>query len=114
MTDITPLLYEAGHKEGCDTSDINIFGYFQNPENGTIYHEVADNYMDYEYYPEENLKGVRRILKALSSYIKDKIPLDTLIYVYHKIVMEEAKNNLQVPFSLSDEEKEACGIHEEW
>ncbi len=109
MTDITPLMYEADRNAGCDTSDMNVFGYFQNSESGIIYHDVAWNYMDYEYYPEENLKGVRLILKAVSSFIKNKIPLDTLMYVYHKIVLEEAKNNVQVPFSLTDEEKEACG-----
>ncbi len=85
---IAPERYaETGHK-GADSSDMNIWGYFQNDE-GELYHEVIWNYMDFEYYPEELLTGKRRILKALSNYLKGEIDIELFAMAYHHILLEE-------------------------
>lgn len=52
---------QTGHK-GCDTSDMNVCGFFQAAD-GSIYNEVAWNYMDFKYYMPEKPVGKRRIIK---------------------------------------------------
>lgn len=64
------------------------YGYFQN-EDGCIYYECMHHYLDLEYYREEP-QGVRRILKAFSSFEKEEIGSDLLAISYH-IIMEEER-----------------------
>lgn len=95
MTGITPLKYDEDGRSHTDSSDMNVWGYFQDEGNGTLYQEVTWNYMDYEYYPEEMLTGKTRILKALSNLIKEKIDLELFIKAYHFIILEEMRNDFK-------------------
>ena len=109
MTGITPLKYEEDGRSLMDTSDMNVWGFFQNEENGTIYREVTYNYMDYEYFPTEMLTGKRRILKALSNLLKEEIDIELFINAYHLIILEETKNDL-MPMWFTDEGLKLAGI----
>ena len=85
---ITPDRYAEPDRKGADSSDMNVWGYFQN-DGGELYHEVTFNYMDFEYFPAELLTGKRRILKSLSSYLKCEIGIDLFALAYHHILLEE-------------------------
>lgn len=76
------------HRECADETDMTAYGYFQN-EDGSIYYECMHHYLDLEYYREEP-QGVRRILKAFSSFEKEEIGSDLLAISYH-IIMEEER-----------------------
>ena len=71
-----------------DNSDMNAWGEFQREEDGEIYSEVMDNYMDCEYYRGE-LTGKRRILTALSNFVKGRIDVCLFARAYHQILAEE-------------------------
>ena len=74
-------------RQGRDCSDMTANGWFQD-ENGIIYSECMHDYMSLEYYPIEKLKGVQKILIALSNN------------AYHSILMEAyAKKNRPRYFS---------------
>lgn len=87
MTAVTPENAKESTRLYGDTSDMNAWGYFQR-EDGTVYGEVMSNYMDLEYYRGE-LTGKRRILRALSSYIKNEIDLGLFADAYHHILIDE-------------------------
>ena len=93
MTNITPIDFEKNGRTLSDTTDMTVSGYFQF-EDGLIYQECNSNYMDYECCPKELLTGRRRLLKAISNYIKDEIPLDLLLAAYHTILLEERYKEL--------------------
>lgn len=71
-----------------DNSDMNAWGIFQQEEDGVIYSEVTWNYMDCEYYRGE-LTGKRRILTALSNFVKGRIDVCLFARAYHQILAEE-------------------------
>ena len=77
------------HRKRADETDMTAYGYFQR-EDGSVYHECMHHYLDLEYYREEP-KGIRRILKAFSSFEKEKLDIDLFVLTYH-IIMEEEKN----------------------
>ena len=110
MTGITPMYYEKDGRDHADTSDMIVTGYFQDKESGTIYHEVTDNYMDYEYYPAEKLIEKRRILKSLSNYIKKEISIELFIKSYHLIILEETKSDLTPRGWFTDEGLRLAGL----
>lgn len=66
------------------------YGYFQN-EDGSIYHECMHHYLDLEYYREEP-QGIRRILKAFSSFERGEFGSDLFAIAYHTIMEEERIN----------------------
>lgn len=68
-------------------ADMTADGYFQD-ENGRIYRECMHDYMGLEYYRGE-LGGKKRILKALGSFLKDKIDVGLLMNAYHILMSEE-------------------------
>ena len=72
---------------GGDCSDMVVNGLFQN-EDGTVFDECTANYMNFEYYRGE-LDGKKRILKAISNYLKGNISLELLLAAYHTILTEE-------------------------
>ena len=113
MTGITPLTYEEDGRTLWDSTDMNVWGYFQDEENGTVFHEVTSNYMDYEYFPEEELTGKKRILKALGNLLKNKISLELFINAYHVIILEETRNDLMPRGWFTDECMKLAGIWEE-
>lgn len=63
--------------------------------------EISD-YMDYEYYPTEKLTGNRRILLALSNFMKGKIDISLFVKAYHQIMLEESAIK-QMPGEFSKE-----------
>lgn len=113
MTGITPLKYDEDGRSHTDSSDMNVWGYFQDEETGTVYQEITFNYMDYEYFPEEKLTGKKRILKALSNLLKDEISLELFIKAYHLIILEETRNDLMPRGWFTDEGMKLAGIWNE-
>ena len=92
-----------------DTTDMHCHGYFVS-DNGRIYLDHhPENYMDMEYYRGE-LTGYQRILKALSSYIKDEISLDILLNAYHIICAEEAAAGDRKYLDVSDKWMKLAGL----
>ena len=107
---ITPDRYaETGHR-GADSSDMNVWGYFQSYDGG-IFYEVTFNYIDFEYYPEEMLIGKKRILKALSNYLKGKIDIELFSTAYQRILLEEQLKDT-MPNCFTDEGLRLAGIIE--
>ncbi|MCH5200759.1 MAG: hypothetical protein J1F60_07335 [Oscillospiraceae bacterium] len=98
---------QTGHK-GCDTSDMNVWGFFQ-AANGSIYNEAAWNYMDFKYYPPEKPVGKRRILKAPGNCMKGDIDIGLFALAYHQILTEEhAKEH--APLEYTDEALRLTGL----
>ena len=69
--------------------------------------------MDFEYFPEEQLAGKKRILKALSNLMKEKIGIGLFIHAYHLIMLEETRNDLMPHGWYTDEGMKLAGIWEE-
>ena len=90
-----------------DNSDMNGYGYFQN-EDGSLYYEVMWNYLNLEHYRGE-LTGRRRILTAMSNYLKDEIGHDILVRAYHYIMMEEYLNSIRIT-DITDEGMKLAGL----
>ena len=90
-----------------DYSDMLVHGLFQ-MQNGTIYRECTHSYMDFEFY-RKPLAGKKRILKAISNYIKGKISLDLLLNAYHIILSEERAAD-DYPWNITKDGLELAGI----
>lgn len=75
------------HRKNADGTDMTAYGYFQ-WEDGRVYYECMHHYLELEYYREEP-KGIRRILKAFSSFEKKEIGSDLFALAYHVILEEE-------------------------
>lgn len=95
-----------------DSSDMIAWGYYQNDKDGDIYCDQMWNYLNIEYYRDE-FKGKRRLLVALSSFVKGDIGLEFFLMAYRKILLEEAENNKWL-FSFPDDwlKKVGMGIKE--
>lgn len=73
----------------------HLFGYFQTGV-GSIYENPTwGHYIDFEFCPEEVLKGKRKILLSLSNYIKGKIPLECFVNDYHLIMLTEQMKDIR-------------------
>lgn len=83
--------YRSKHLEFGDCSDMIALCYQQYSEEGKIIYDHRHNILDYEYFRGE-LDGRKRVLKAISAYLKDEINLELLMIAYHQIIMEEALN----------------------
>ena len=83
--------YRSKHLEFGDCSDMIALCYQQYGEEGKIIYDHRHNILDYEYFHGE-LDGRKRVLKAISAYLKDEINLELLMIAYHQIIMEEALN----------------------
>ena len=79
--------FREHHRENGDSTDMTAHGCFQN-EDGSIYYECMHCYLDLEYYREEP-KGIRRILKAVSSFEKGELGSDLFAIAYHTLMDEE-------------------------
>ena len=101
---------EHPNYRGCDNSDMNAWGYFQNEDSGEIYHECMENYMDCEYY-RGDLSGKRRVLTAMSNFLKGKIDACLFARAYHQILLEEAAKDSR-PRSITDEGLRLAGLLE--
>ena len=84
-------------------------GYFQ-WEDGSVYWECMHHYLDLEYYREEP-QGIRRILKAFSSFEKKKIGSDLFAIAYHTILEEEKRKRERKLLScFTDEVLQFAGL----
>lgn len=92
-----------------DASDMLVDGIFQ-MENGTVYHECTASYMNFEYY-REPLIGKRRIMGAISNYLKEEISLELLLNAYHTILAEEQIKDTR-PWNITKERLELAFIPE--
>lgn len=107
MKGITPTDTRDWARQSGDNSDMNAWGYFQH-DDGTIYYKVMDNYMNLEYYRGE-FTGKKRIIKALSNLVKEKIDIVLFANAYHYILGEERlKEN--VPSGYTKEGLALAGI----
>jgi len=91
-----------------DNSDMIIWGYFQN-EDGRVYHEVTNNYMDFDYYGGP-FDGVHRLLLALSNYLKDEIGLDMLLTAYRKVIMDYVSHDVMLHSWYTEEGLKLAGL----
>lgn len=97
-------------KGNYDSSDMVGYGYYFYGEDSTEF--VRDNKWDYdsfEYY-DGNFTGKDRILKDISSFIKDKIGLELFIHAYD-YYKNDYKNNM--PNFYTDEGLKLAGFSEE-
>lgn len=91
-----------------DNTDMNVWGYFQD-EDGRIYLETTYNYMDFEYY-RGPYEGKRRLMKAISSFIQDKIDLSMLLTAYRKVILDEFTKDVMLTNWFTDEGLELAGL----
>ncbi len=94
--------------ESGDTSDMTVYGYFLR-EDGSIYHECTDNYMDLEYY-RGSYKGINRIFKALSSFIKGEIEIELFTYAQRMFVMEKKQEDFKSCNWFTEEGQKLAGL----
>lgn len=112
MDMIAPDYFSENGRKGFDISDMCVWGYFQNTNNGSIYKETAYNYMNFEYYPKEQLTGKRRVLLTLSNYLKGKIDISLFAKAYHQILTEEYAKEL-IPKGITAEGLTLAGLNNE-
>ena len=99
--------YIEQHQNDADSSDMIATGFFQEAD-GSIYGEVMHNYMNLEYY-RGDMSGIRRILKALSNFMKEEIDIGLYSKAYHAILMEEYAKSV-VPHDYTDEGMRLAGL----
>lgn len=104
---------ERYEKNG-DISDMTAYGYFVNEDDGDIYYENIYNYMNIEYY-RGKLSGINRMLKAISSLMLDKIPLDNYSFAYRKVLADLYAEKLDKQKHGYDEEQlELMGLKDDY
>lgn len=91
-----------------DSSDMTAYGYFQN-EDGRIFYECMHDYLSLEYYTGR-LDGSKRILKAVSSFMKEEINLELLVNAYHIIMNETYTNEIRKYLNITDEGLRLAGL----
>ena len=100
--------YIEGH---CgDTSDMTVYGYFLR-EGGSIYNESTWNYMDLEYY-RGPLTGIKRICKALSSFVKGEIEIELFTYAHRIFLLEKQREDYEHHNWFTKEGLELAGLLE--
>ncbi len=107
---------ERRKRSGGDFSDMNFWGYYMGDTGDVNWNEHfigVDNdtqwdYMDVEYYRDE-LKGMDRCLKPISSFLKGEIGVDLLLNAYNRIMMEEYYNTT-MPWQYTKEGLAEAGI----
>lgn len=95
-------------EEHGDNSDMNAWGYFQDPD-GRIFYEVMHNYMDLEYY-DQPLEGRMRLFKAISNFMKGEIGLDMLLTAYRKVIVDEFADDVMLHHWYADYVLELAGL----
>ena len=95
-------------KQNGDTSDMTAHGYWQR-ENGHIYWECMHDYLSLEYY-DGDFKGEKRILKALSSFLKGEITEDMLMSIYRIVLGEKELGDLKRHMHFTEEVKRLAGF----
>ena len=95
-------------KQGGDISDMTADGYWQR-ENGQIYWECMHDYLSLEYYDGE-FKDEKRILKALSSFLKGEITEVMLMTIYRIVLNEKESKDLKYNMNFVEETLNSAGL----
>lgn len=93
-----------------DNSDMCAWGYFQD-EDGRIFTETIWNYMDLDYYVGP-FDGVKRLLVAISNFLKGKISLSIVLSAYRKIILDEFSKDIMLSHWYTEEGLELAGLHD--
>ena len=101
---------EAHKRHAWGSMDMTACGYFVN-DNGEVYGEVMHNYLSLEYYNEE-LIGIHRTLKALSSFFKNDIDIGLLMNAYSIILNEERITHQRRYLGITDRGLGLAGLKE--
>lgn len=104
ITDLPARSKNESHRDGCR---MKVWGFFLKYD-GTLQYEDMYNYMNLEYFRGE-FSGKRRVLKALSNYIKEVIDVALFANAYHKILCEEYAKS-QNPWNITSEGLAAAGL----
>ena len=99
---------DAKRRHAWSSMDMTAYGYFP-CEDGRIYKECMHNYLCLEYY-RKNYENEKRILKALSNYIKGEIDTVLMLHAYDVILKEEDLKRLQNKSYFMDEYLSKAGI----
>ena len=91
-----------------DTSDMTVYGYFLR-EDGSIYNECTCNYMDLEYY-RGSYKGINRICKALSNFIKGEIEIELFSYAQRMFVLEKEQEDFKENNWFTEDGQRLAGL----
>ena len=103
--DLDELLAEGNH----DSSDMIGYGYFINEYSKEVIYDNKWNYDSFEYF-KGKLDGKYRILKAISSLMKNKISIDLFLYAYEEFKMNDRSN---MKLWYSEEGLKLAGFSEE-
>lgn len=98
------------NKGCCDSSDMNGKGYMIF-ENDKLECDHQFDYDSWEYFNGE-LKGVQRILKAISSFLQGKISMNLLLETYKYILADKEVNNA-FWYGFTDEGLKLAGLSDE-
>jgi len=91
-----------------DSADMVAYGFFQNVD-GSIYNECMHDYLSLEYY-DGNLDCKKRILKAVSNFLKGEISIDLLVNAYHILMNEENTKEILEKQHFTDEGLRLAGL----
>ena len=91
-----------------DSTDMTATGYFQD-DDGKIFMECMHDYLSLEYY-NGRIDGKLRILKALSKYLKEEIPLDLLLNAYDIVMKEENLSKTKRYMNFLEQDLKDIGI----
>ena len=83
-------------------------GYWQR-DNGQIYWECMHDYLSLEYY-DGDFKGEKRILKALSSFLKGEITEVMLMTIYRIVLGEKELKDLKYNMNFMEETLNQAGF----
>ncbi len=88
--------------------DMIAYGFFQEVD-GRIYNECMHDYLSLEYY-DGSLDGRKRILKAVSNFLKGEISVDLLVNAYHILMNEENTKGILEKQHFTDEGLRLAGL----
>ena len=95
-------------ENGGDWTDMQT-GVYEIDDDGDIFWDHGPNYMYLEYFRDE-LNGKENILRALSSYLKNKIDLMDFLTAYDVLRLEEKEKALKVYFGDNEKVKQLTGL----
>lgn len=112
LDDINTWYKNIKKPTNCDSSDMNSYGYYLLKDNTTKFkREIKFDYDLFEYYNEE-LTGKLRLLKAISSFIKDEMNLELFVNTYDYYKLEEELNAKRLDFiCFTDKGLELAGMN---
>jgi len=91
--------------------DMLAYGYFQE-DGGRIYWESMHDYLSIEYY-DGSFDGNKRVLRAVSNFLKGELDLADVLNAYHIIMNEENANEIRKRLMLTSEGMRLAGLLEE-